>query len=75
MKKAEVAWKASEETLAEAVVKAEKVVETATEEVIPEIVLRKIIASREFLGFSVMMLIVSVMAAVSISLGLGLLVR
>jgi hypothetical protein len=74
LQKAEVAWKASEDTLAEALVKAEQVVDKATEEVIPGIVLKKILASKEFLFFSVMMLVVSVVAAVSISVGLSLLV-
>ena len=74
-KKAEEVKKASEKVVAEAIVKAEKAVEAAAEEDIPKIVIRRILASREFLVYSLIVLLVSVMAAVCISLGLSLLGR
>jgi len=75
LKKAEVVRKASTDTLEEALVKVEQTLISATEDSIPKSVLSKIIKSRQFLFFSLIMLIVSVMAAVCISLGLGILLR
>ena len=75
LKKAEVARKASSDTLEEALERVEQKLIEATEESIPRSVLRKIIASRQFLMFSLIMLIMSVMAAVCISIGLSLLLQ
>jgi len=75
LRKAEVVRKASENTLEEALVKAEQAIVRAAEESIPTIVLRKLIASRHFLIFSIMMLVVAVVAAVTLSLGLSYLIR
>ena len=75
LKKAEVARKASSDTLEEALVKVEQAILEAAEESIPQTVVKKIIASRQFLTFSIMMLVISVLAAVCISLGLSILIR
>jgi hypothetical protein len=56
-------------------VKAEKAIEAAAEEDIPKIVIRRILASREFLVYSLIVLLASIMATICISLGLSLLGR
>ena len=75
LKKVEVVRKASEHSLEEALVKVEQSLKQAAEESIPRIVTQKIIASRQFLVYSIIMLVISVVAAVCMSIGLSYLVR
>ena len=75
LKKAGVARKATSDTLEEALARVEQTIITATEDSIPKSVVRKIISSRQFLFFTLIMMIMSVMAAVCISLGLSHLIR
>jgi hypothetical protein len=75
LKKAEGVRRSTEHTLEVALVKVEENMRVAAEETIPKIVARKLVQSRQFGVYSILVLFVLITIAICISVGLSYLVK